>query len=137
MSIGTPRVGQVLRYSFLWSDGKERERPVVVVLASKRVKIGKYRVAVMPITHTPHTDPSASVEIPQRLKAHLGLDDERSWVVIDEINEFEWPGYNLRKVPGSDGWEYGQIPPKFHEVLITRLRVLRQANRLTVTSRDL
>jgi hypothetical protein len=137
MSIGIPRVGQVIRYSFLWSDGKEKERPAVIVLSAKRGDDGKYRVAVMPITHTPHSDPSTSIEIPQKLKDYLKLDCEKSWVVIDEINEFEWPGYDLRKVPGSKtDWEYGQMPPRFHEILITRLRELRQANRLVITSRD-
>lgn len=137
MSIGIPRVGQVIRYSFLWSDGKEKERPAVIVLAVKRNDNGKYRVAVMPITHTPHSDPSKSIEIPQRLKDYLKLDYEKSWIVIDELNEFEWPGYDLRKVPGGGtDWEYGQIPPRFHEILVARLRELRQANRLIITSRD-
>jgi hypothetical protein len=144
MSIGIPRVGQVIRYSFLWSDGKEKERPAVIVLAVKRSDNGKYRVAVMPITHTPHNDPSKSIEIPQRLKDYpqrlkdyLKLDYEKSWIVIDELNEFEWPGYDLRQVPGGEtNWEYGQIPPRFHEILIARLRELRQANRLVITSRD-
>jgi hypothetical protein len=103
MPIGNPRIGQVIRYSFLWSDGNEKERPAVIVLAAKRGDDGRYRVAVMPITHTPHSDPSTSIEIPPRLKAHLQLDNEKSWVVIDEINEFEWPGFDLRQVPGTEG----------------------------------
>ena len=137
MSIGIPRFGQVIRYSFLWSDGKEKERPAVIVLAVKRSDDGKYRVAVMPIMHTPHSDPSKFIEIPQKLKAHLKLDYEKSWIVIDEINEFEWTGYDLRKVPdGRTDWEYGQMPPRFYEILIARLRELRHANRTVITSRD-
>jgi PemK-like, MazF-like toxin of type II toxin-antitoxin system len=137
MPIGTPRIGQVIHYSFLWSDGKEKERPAVIVVATKRGDNDKYRVAVMPITHTPHSDPATSIEIPQKLKDYLKLDHEKSWVVLNEINTFEWPGYDLRKVPdGRTDWEYGQIPPRFHEILLARLRVLRQDNRLTLTSRD-
>jgi PemK-like, MazF-like toxin of type II toxin-antitoxin system len=137
MSIGIPRVGQVIRYSFLWSDGREKERPAVIVIATRQSENGKYRVAVMPITHAPHSDPSTSLEIPQKLKDYLKLDHEKSWVVLNEINIFEWPGYDLRKVPRSKSvWEYGQIPPKFHEILIARLRELRKANRVGFTSRD-
>lgn len=137
MSVGIPRVGQIIRYSFLWSDGKEKERPAVIVLAARMGDDGKYRVAVTPITHTQHSDPSTSIEIPQKLKNYLKLDHEKSWVVINEINAFEWPGYDLRKVPGSKtDWEYGQIPPKFHEILIASLRKLRQAKRLVITSRS-
>jgi len=137
MPIGEPRIGQVIRYSFLWSNGHEKERPAVIVVATRKGEGGKYRVAVMPITHAPHQDLSKAIEIPQRLKNHLKLDHERSWVVIDEINEFEWPGYDLRQVPNTDGiWEYGQLPPKFHEIIIGRLRELRQASMVNIVTRE-
>ena len=42
-------------------------------------------------------DPATAVEIPMPIKRHLGLDDDRSWIVVDEGNEFLWPGYDLRK----------------------------------------
>jgi hypothetical protein len=35
------------------------------------------------------------------VKRHLGLDGERSWIVLDEINDFIWPGHDLRPVPGA------------------------------------
>jgi hypothetical protein len=57
---------------------------------------GTIRVVVAPITHTPPADPDASIEIPAQVKARLGLDGERSWVRIDEVNRFVWPGYDLR-----------------------------------------
>jgi hypothetical protein len=46
------------------------------------------------------------------VKRHLGLDDDRSWVILDEVNEFAWPGFDLRPLPGSrDRFAYGFLPP--------------------------
>ena len=137
MPIGAPRVGQVIRYSFLWSNGHEKERPAVIVVATKKEKDGKYRVAVMPITHTPHQESPTAIEIPQQLKRHLKLDHEKSWIIVDEINEFEWPGFDLRPVPETDGmWEYGQIPPKLHGMIIERLCQLEKSGAVNIIPRD-
>ena len=52
------------------------------------------------------------------MKRHLGLDDQRSWVVVDEGNEFLWPGYDLRKVPNRDRYDFGFLPPAlFNQIL--------------------
>jgi hypothetical protein len=53
-------------------------------------------VTVVPITHTPPSDPADAVQIPPSLKAHLGLDDLLSWIVVTETNDFLWPGPDLR-----------------------------------------
>ncbi len=45
----------------------------------------------------PH-DPNVAVEIPLRVKEHLGLDSERSWVILEEVNIFTWPGFDLRPI---------------------------------------
>jgi hypothetical protein len=47
------------------------------------------------------------------VKRHLGLDDDPSWIVVSEGNEFLWPGYDLRKLPHSDRYDYGFLPPRF------------------------
>ena len=36
------------------------------------------------------------VEVPPDTKRQLGLDDERSWIVLDEANRFAWPGPDIR-----------------------------------------
>ena len=36
------------------------------------------------------------IELPQQTKTRLGLDDERSWVIVSEANDFAWPGPDLR-----------------------------------------
>ncbi|HEY0281058.1 MAG TPA: hypothetical protein VGC27_00340 [Rhizomicrobium sp.] len=55
--------------------------------------------------------PASAVEIPAAVKRPLGLDAERSWIVVAEGNEFLWPGYDLRKLPQGDRYEYGFLPP--------------------------
>jgi hypothetical protein len=53
--------------------------------------------------------------------ASLGLDDERSWVIVSEHNVDEWPNAGLQPVPGRSGlFAYGFIPPK----LFARIRSL-------------
>ncbi len=59
------------------------------------------QVYVLAVTHTPPGDPEEAIEIPHRVKQQLRLDVERSWIILDEINDFLWPGYDLRPVPGS------------------------------------
>jgi hypothetical protein len=45
-------------------------------------------VTVLPITHRAPHDPASAIEIPLPIKRHLGLDDDLSWIVVDEGNEF-------------------------------------------------
>ena len=99
---------------------------------------GGTQVYVLPVTHTPPTDPILAIEIPRRVKQHLGLDDERSWIALDEINDFPWPGYDLRPVPGSQPAriEYGILPPRFFDKVRTAFLTLAQARRVRTTSRD-
>jgi hypothetical protein len=69
-------------------------------------------------THAPPADLKAAIEIPPPVKKHLGHDDARSWIGIAEGNEFVWPGYDLRKAPKTDNYEFGFLPPR----LFTQVR---------------
>jgi len=52
-------------------------------------------------------------ELPPAVKKHLGLDEERSWIVVDELNTFTWPGYDLRPIKKKeDRFDYGFLLPK-------------------------
>src|SRR5665213_679176 len=120
MAIPTPEAGLVISYAYLWHHehqaGQEegrKDRPSVIVLAVERADDGMTAVTVLPITHSAPANPDTAVEIPLPVKRHLGLDDERSWVVIAEGNEFLWPGYDLRKVARKDRYDYGYLPPSF------------------------
>jgi len=57
--------------------------------------------------------PKRGLEIPPKVKAALALDEDRSWVVTDDINVFEWPGYDVEPIPGKPGqFAYGYLPRK-------------------------
>jgi hypothetical protein len=115
-----PVPGQVIRYSYLWRSeyrrGQEegvKERPCVLVLLLSDEE-GSQRVTVLPVTHTPPSDPSLAVEIPHMTKRRLGLDDARSWVVLSEANRFTWPGPDLAMAERGDAASvvYGELPGK-------------------------
>lgn len=121
MSLPTPQPGLVISYSYLWAreHGKgieegRKTRPCAIVAAQQVIE-GHEVVTVVPVTHVPPTDPADAVEIPAALKAHLGLDDLPSWVVVTETNDFLWPGPDLRPVPGTHPrrFDYGVLPPRF------------------------
>jgi mRNA-degrading endonuclease toxin of MazEF toxin-antitoxin module len=87
-----PEPGLVISYAYLWrreqQQGHEegrKVRPAVIILAVRAEPSGAPRVTVAPITHSPPSDPDLAVELPGRVKTHLGLDDQRSWIVIDEV----------------------------------------------------
>jgi hypothetical protein len=76
---------------------------------------GEWEVLVLPITHSPPPDPADAIEIPTETKKRLGLDTDRSWIMITEANEFLWPGPDLRPLPGGDASTItcGPLPPRF------------------------
>jgi hypothetical protein len=126
MSWPLPVPGMVIRYSFLWSSEKERgyeegdkDRPCAVVVTAGSVETG-IQTYVLPITHRPPQDPKNALEIPGPVKAHLGLDSDRSWIVINEINDFVWPGYDLRPIGRTGSPVYGMLPPTFFRLLRSR-----------------
>lgn len=139
MSLPTPVPGLVISYSYLWArerkQGAEegrKNRPSAIV-AAKQVIEGREVVTVVPITHTPPADPADAIEMPPALKAHLGLDDAPSWIVITETNDFLWPGPDLRPIPGTQptSFAYGMLPPSFFAHL--RRRILEAYRLRTLT----
>jgi hypothetical protein len=126
----------VICYSYLWSDEAEqaavegaKDRPcAIVVTLGSSGENRSHHVAVVPVTHAPPRDPDAAIEIPARVKAHLGLDDRRSWIILDEMNVFTWPGFDLRPIRrGADRVDYGLLPPAFFWRLIEKLRPIAEA----------
>lgn len=146
MTFPDPEPGLVVSYSFLWSEEAtaghvegRKQRPCAIVLAAApdaRLPDGR-RVIVVPITHTRPVDADAAVELPQAVRRHLGLDDAPSWVVVDELNVFLWPGFDLRHLPGKPGhYTYGYLPPRFFDRLRDKLRERRAHGRLKAISRE-
>ena len=123
MSFPAPAPGQVIAYSYLWRSEQElgrsegvKDRPCAVLLA-RLERDGRQTVLVLPITHRAPADPSDGIEIPVATKRRLGLDGQRSWIVLTEANRFAWPGPDLRPrrvgVPGSV--LYGLLPRTLFE----------------------
>jgi mRNA-degrading endonuclease toxin of MazEF toxin-antitoxin module len=144
MGFPEPQLGLVVSYAYLWHHehraGREegrKDRPCVILLAVERAANGITFVQVAPITHAPPNDAAAAVELPPAVKRHLGLDEARSWVVLNEVNEFAWPGFDLRPVPGLAGTvSYGFLPPRLFDLLISKLTGLWRAGRGKTTPRD-
>jgi hypothetical protein len=142
-----PEVGLVISYSYLWKEEEERghlegrkHRPCAIVLAVDHPDAegdSHKQVAVVPITHSPPHDPNVAIQIPPRVKEHLGLDAERSWVILDEVNVFTWPGFDLRPIKkGKTRVDYGLLPPRFFDQLIAKFTELRASGQVVATSRD-
>jgi hypothetical protein len=118
MPLPMPVPGLVIRYSYLWrrdyEQGQEegvKDRPCALVLVVTNDE-GDKVVTVLPITHTPPSVGSLAVEIPYATKHRLGLDAERSWVMLTEANRFIWPGPDLRMEQGAGAANvaYGLLP---------------------------
>jgi mRNA-degrading endonuclease toxin of MazEF toxin-antitoxin module len=144
MSLPRPEPGLVIPYAYLWRyehrKGQEegrKTRPCVVVLTAEDQADGTTRVTVAPVTHTPPDKVDRGLELPAPVKRALKLDDERSWVVLDEVNQFTWPGFDIRPVPGSKNrFFYGFIPPALFTQIVQRLLRKAAARGVAAISRD-
>lgn len=142
MAIPTPEAGLVISYSYLWSHehkgGKQeglKNRPCAIILVVQNEE-GSQKVTVAPITHTQPVNPDAAIEIPAKVKNYLGLDSERSWIILDDFNEFIWPGYDLRPISTKENnIDYGFLPPMLYQQIVSKILDLRHKTK-SVTSRD-
>jgi hypothetical protein len=56
---------------------------------------------------------------------------------LDEINEFAWPGFDLRSIPLSrDRFTYGFLPPRLFDQLMAKLALVWTAGQGKSTPRD-
>jgi hypothetical protein len=138
MDIPTSVPGLVIRYAYLWADehdaGREegaKDRPAAVVVAHTD-RNGQLVVVVLPVTHSAPSDPTEAIEIPPDTKRRLGLDGDRSWIVLTEMNVFPWPGPDVRPVPGKgpSSIGYGQLPGNFFHAVRNRLAARQAAGAL-------
>jgi hypothetical protein len=144
MAIAEPQPGLVISYAYLWHhehrDGREegaKTRPCVIIIAAHDQADGAVVVRVVPVTHSAPDDPDTALEVPLAVKRHLGLDSDRSWIILDEVNEFTWPGFDLRPIPRSRAsFAYGFIPPRLFDSLMTKLRDVWNKGHGRATPRD-
>ncbi len=142
LALPEPVPGLVIRYAYLWYEEAEagaeegrKDRPAVIVLALRR-EGDETVVLVAPVTHRAPDDPVAAIEIPLVTKRRLGLDSERSWIVADDLNQFVWPGPDLRA--GSDGsFAYGELPAALFQKLRARVLALARGGGGRVTERTI
>ena len=144
MAFPTPVLGLVIRYSYLWRAEQERgqeeggkDRPCAVILTASTAD-GETTVTVLPVTHTPPADERFGVELPAATKRRLGLDDDRSWVVLTEANRFQWPGPDLRPRVAGDASSvaYGLLPAALIETIRTRLIALLKNQQASLVTRS-
>jgi len=111
-----PSPGLVIRYDYVWSRESARgrtqgkDRPACIVVASDEEPEPRH-VVLLPITHSRPRAGEIGIEIPAKVRRALGLDDERSWIVVSEHKFDAWPSSGLAPVPGRPGvYAYGTIP---------------------------
>lgn len=138
MALPTPHPGLVVCYAYLWwrefQEGREegtKDRPCAIVLRTEESD-GETVVTVAPITHGPPDEPDAAVEIPPATKNRLGLDAERSRVVVGETNTFVWPGPDLRPIDRHrpNVVSYGVLPPALFRQVRDKLVTVYKSRRL-------
>jgi hypothetical protein len=142
MKLPVPEQGLVIRYTYLWRrerrKGREhgqKDRPCVVMLVEP-LEAGA-RVMVAPITHSEPGPDDIAIQLPEHVRSHLGLDDDRQWVVLDEVNQFLWPGFDLRPLPRDlDRPDYGYLPPRLFIRLRDRLIEAFDAREVSAVGRD-
>lgn len=141
MTIPAPEPGLVVHFNYLWSherlQGREEARyprPCAVVISYRRDSDGALMVMLAPITHAEPREGDEAIELPTAVKRHLGLDDPRSWIVLDEVNETGWPGFDLR-ANARGAYAYGFIPPRLHAQIKARILEIYRAGALKRVAR--
>ena len=143
MPVPVPAPGLVIRYAYLWRHERRRgreagvkDRPCAIVTVVRQARGAKV-VTVVPMTHRQPEDPTLAIALPSKLKRHLGLDPEPSWIVVSEVNQFLWPGPDLRPISSANQarFAYGYLPADLFEDLRQRLIDAHSLRRLRVTIR--
>ncbi len=136
MAIPDPEPGLVVHFNYLWTSEFDRgrqearyPRPCAIVLSYRRSADGATIVMLAPITHSEPRPDDRVVEIPLAVKKRLGLDDLKSWVVVDEVNETAWPGFDLQ-MNAQGYYAYGFIPPTLFRRIKAEMLQSLKARRL-------
>ncbi len=76
--------------------------------------------------------------MPAKVERHLGLDDDPSWIMADEVNRFNWPGPDLRPVSRGQParFHYGFLPEDVFSALRRKIVTVYRAHRLAVMPRS-
>lgn len=130
--IPQPTVGMVVNYEYLWArqyhDGRtegEKIRPcaILAVIEGK----DETTVYVAPMTHTAPFHPEESIQLTDATSRRLRMNCGSSWLMVNEVNKFIWPGCDIRRVPNREPRTYcfGRLP---EEVLLEARQKLKEFN---------
>ena len=142
MALPEPQPGLVISFNYRWrreyEEGLEHglyPRPCAIVLAVRQQAGEAPNVLVVPITTKPRSQPQRAVEIPPAVERHQGLEVEiGSWAIVDELNSFVWPGFDL--APDSQGrLSHGLLPPRLYDRIRQGVLDAAEAGRLLRTAR--
>lgn len=110
----------------------------MVVVITRKVVGDRTELMAVPITTQPPRRAADGFEVPPRVKAHLGLDAERCWIMVTELNRFLWPGPDVR--PIRRGKEltpfYGALPEKLFRPVLEAVVAGAEAGSLRATRRS-
>lgn len=93
---------------------------------------------VVPVTMQRPRRVVDGIEVPARIKAHLGLDAERCWIMVTEINRFIWPGPDVRPIrrDGDVTPYYGFLPERLFRPVLDAVIAGAEAGVLKGTKRS-
>jgi len=136
-----PEAGLVISFNYLWRRehelGRENARyprPCAIVVAVRRASDDALITTVVPMTTKRPRGENSAIEVPLGVRRNLGLSDASCWIILDEANEFVWPGYDLE--PNSKGEiVYGLLPRRLYERIRVGLLETLRARRLKLTRR--
>ncbi len=142
MTTQKPLPAQVIRYAYLWhseaqhgSEEGRKDRPCAIIMAVQDDH-DRDIVTVLPITHTPPKRSEDAIEIPDQTKKRLGLDQERSWIVLTEANRFFCPGPDVRPINPKQSSHFicGFLPDRlFNQVRLQFIKKIKEAKAPSVT----
>jgi hypothetical protein len=131
----------IIHYEYLWRreaaagrDNARYPRPCAIILARRQAADGSTVVVVAPVTHSRPSGETTAVEVPVAIKRELGLDADQSWIIVDEVNEFVWPGHDLA-VNGRGEFAYGVIPDRLHQRIKAGVMASAAQGRLRIVPR--
>ncbi|MGE0665596.1 MAG: hypothetical protein AB7O49_03460 [Sphingomonadales bacterium] len=137
-----PQIGQIIRYDYLWRDEREqgrvegsKDRPCAVIVALQRHENGLQNVYVAPITHSPPLDGQPAIEIASQFRALTGLDHERSWLILTELNRVDWSDPGIVPVR-PDQWFYGSLPRAIAQRALEQIVELHRKRALLTVDRN-
>ena len=121
--IPLPQRGDIINYAFLFSHERDagmhegKTRPVMVLAVVER------RVTVMALTTKGDAVQAEHVPIPSNVAQAMKLPAGATSLVANQLNRFEWVGYDLRPRAAGQDHRFGRCPPGFFKSALESIGV--------------